>query len=247
MGRTGRITLALCALTLLGYGGDYSSFASVETPLIPVDTTSGAVALENLPAGTSGTVVRNLEGGPALIVAKAIVTKSGGGRSAIAYADYDALVQSALPVPLVAPQNGDKVVFHPSGARGMIIAPSSERYTKIESAYPEMVWVHPDQAAGYLAKSHEPLPGRDEFATVCKKYNIEFLMLALPRGEAVIDCGSMTTLAVNSRTAAEGKTDPSLPFFHRTGEIKKSVFDFFGRDNIENFDTYYAHLFGVSQ
>ncbi len=246
MGKVSQTLVAIATCATLATAGDYTSFQTSDTMLISADAKTGTASTPCI-VGDSGMVVRQLEQGPPLIIAQAIITSKAQDQATLSFQPFNALTQDALPLPLVTPQKGDHVLFHPFGKRGMVIAPTSESYQKATNAYSGFTWIHPDHLAASLTQEGNPIPRIENFQKTCDDNTLEYLIVVMPKGDQIVDCRSGKMLGFHERPDnGFDEVKAQLPFYHRVGEIKRGLFNF-GPSAISNYTQHYTQLFGAAQ
>ncbi len=205
------------------------------TKLIKVEKDRGIIEPVSLPPGTSGIVIHHYDKEHASIVARAILEKSDQIRFTI----FDALAQDALPTPKTLPQPGDEVILGYLYDRATIIAPNLTTYQQIANKLNEEL-LHPDLFATELSKAKHPAPTYADFKNFCNKYALAKIYLALKDEVAIVDCYSFKK--VGSLPLQTSDKSIKLPFYSRLDEIESSIFDFFGKKEIDNYYSYYKKL-----
>ncbi len=211
------------------------SLAMMANEIVTATKDGATIHPTSYPVGTSGIVIHHYDKEHASIVARAIVI----AKDKIRFEVFDALAQDALPRPKTLPQKGDEVILGYLYDRALIIAPNLPSYQAVASQVDDEL-LHPDLFATELSKAKHPVPSRKDFKNFCNKFALAKIYLALKDGTAVVDCYSfkkVKALPIKADTKVV-----KLPFYSRLKEIESSIFDFFGKKEIPNFNEYYKSL-----
>lgn len=203
--------------------------------IVSINQNGAKIHTTSYPIGTSGIVIHHYDKKHASIVARAIVT----GVDTIRFEVFDALAQDALPRPKTLPQKGDEVILGYLYDRALIIAPNLATYQAIANKIEEET-LHPDLFATELSKAKHPVPSREDFKNFCNKYALAKIYIAFKDGSAIVDCYSFQQ--IGSLQVGSLGENIKLPFYSRLKEIESSIFDFFGKKEIQNYDAYYKSL-----
>lgn len=191
-----------------------------ETKLVTSGKQIGVID-KKLPAGLSGEVIQ--EG---IIIAKAY---SLGGNK-VQYAPYETLRNDAFATPILYPKKEDKIVFNRYAHRGLIIAPSQEKYNEVEAKHPEVTWIHSDVFASSITRK----PSKENFQEFCNSYNIGIIYFVLDK-EYVVNCDNFTV--IKSFPNAH-PTPYTTPFYSAYTKRKVGTFDSTPADWIEYYKEY---------
>ena len=211
------------------------STALMANEIVAVNKNGATIHPTSYAIGTSGIVIHHYDKEHASIVARAIVVD----KDKIRFEVFDALAQDALPRPKTLPQKGDEVILGYLYDRATIIAPNLATYQAVASKIDEEL-LHPDLFATELSKAKHPVPSREDFKNFCNKYALAKIYIAFKDSSAIVDCYSFQQIG-SLQVKSLGK-NIKLPFYSRLKEIESSIFDFFSKKEIQNYDAYYKSL-----
>lgn len=215
-------------------------------PILELDSSAPSHAYTpamDLQVGESGEILRWLDEDRSTIIARAAVVEIKEGRAKIAFESFDALNQPSFPAPLLTPQAHDKVVFRAFYDRAFLITPNQDLHQKIQAAYPEITWQHPDLFASYLLDKGHHAPNTEDFRHICEAYNAGIVYIVnLNEGQAR-DCRTFALIRKDYITGHATPEDRMKPFFSRLGDIEPSWFSFIiGNVEVGDYYLYYDAL-----
>ncbi|MGP1449533.1 MAG: plasminogen-binding N-terminal domain-containing protein [Wolinella sp.] len=216
----------------------------IAVPILELDGNGFAyVPAFDLRVGESGEIIRWLDRDHSVIIARAAVVELNNGRAKVAFERFDTLDQRAFPDPQFTPQKNDEVIFRAFYDRAFLIAPSQELYQKVQSAYPEVSWQHPDLFASHLLDKGNHAPNIKDFRDICNAYNAGIVYIVnLNEGQAR-DCQTFGLLKHDYITGRVAVEERMKPFFSRLGNVEQSWFSFIvGGVAVDDYYRYYDAL-----
>lgn len=225
----------LCSL----FAADFGKEAAF--PLLDTDGSTATIFNNDIKAGESGIVIRWFDSQHSAIMANAVVTETEGDKVQLAFISYDALGQSAFPVPKLLPRKNDIVILRRFYDRALLIAPNQSIYQKITRSYDTISWIHPDLFASYLVNLGSAVPVKRHFQGFCRSYNIGIVYFVNgTRGQAY-DCKTFTMINEDYISGKAKPKDRIIPFYSRLGNIEKDWFEFLTTD-VGDYYFYYEQL-----
>lgn len=219
----------LCAVFVGAFANASPFGKKLIVPIVDLDKDAkhyAYVPAFDLKVGESGEIVRWFTKEHSAIVAKAAVVEIKDGRAKIAFEPFEGLEQGAFPAPILFPKKSDEVIFRAFNDRAFLVAPSQEMYEKIKTAYPEVVWLHPDLLAAYLMDVGHASPVKGDFRRVCTQYAVGIVYLVTLNGGEALDCQTFTSLKKDYITKQVPANEQMLPFFSRIGIDNQSWFSY---------------------
>ncbi|MBE3608988.1 MULTISPECIES: plasminogen-binding N-terminal domain-containing protein [Campylobacter] len=215
-------------------------FNEYKTPILSIDADDTATIVDSpeIVLGSSGVVLHKFNTQSTIIARVSVVSKSGGFAK-VRFEVFDTLEQSALPLPGVAPRVGDTVVLNYLYNRSVIVVPNKEIYDEIVSAFPNMIFIHPDLVGAYLSYEYKPNPNRDDFRKMCSQSAAGLIFVAMDGRSVFADCQSFEILKEFETGEVEYY---QLPFYTRVSGID-TVFWKLDSAHINNYDQHYDLLF----
>lgn len=221
------IMFLVCAYFSLGFSTPFGNRLAV--PIIEIDSQNPNLAYVpafDLKVGESGEIIRWFDKEHSGIVARAAVIEVKDGRAKVAFEAYQGLNQDAFPIPLLTPQKNDEVIFRTFNDRAFLIAPNQEIYDKIQSAYPEVTWLHPDLFAAYLMDIGHLAPVKGDFRNICSQYSAGVVYIVnLNEGQA-LDCQTFSLIKKDYITGRVAPKDRMRPFYSRIGNANQDWFTY---------------------
>ncbi len=202
-------------------------------PIVEMDEDSqhyAYVPAFDLKVGESGEIIRWFNKDRTGIVAKAAVIEIKDNKAKIAFESFKGFEQKAFPIPLLTPQKGDEVIFRAFNDRAFLIAPTQEIYEKINAAYPDVTWLHPDLFAAYLMDIGHTAPVKGDFRQICLQYATGVVYLVNLNEGQVLDCQTFSVLKKDYITGRAPIQERVLPFYSRIGDVNSNWFSYIIND-----------------
>ena len=230
------LILSLFLSSLLGANFELKEYRA---PIISIDADDKATIVDSpeILVGSSGVVMHKFRTDETIIARVSVISKSGGFAK-VRFEVFDTLAQPALPLPGIAPQNGDEVVLNYLYNRSVIVVPNKEIYDEVVSAFPNMIFIHPDIVGAYLSYEYKPNPNRDDFRKMCSQSAAGLIFIALDGRSVFADCQSFAILKEFKGGEVEYY---QLPFYTRVSDID-TVFWKLDGEHINNYDAHYEGL-----
>lgn len=230
------VLLILCVNFI--FGADFF-MKEVDLTLLDVKDGYGTIAdSDDFVVGSSGVVIHSFDSHNESIMARASVVEKNGQTAKIRLELFSMLEQSALPLPGVLPEAGDRVKLNFLYSRSLIVAPNKEIYDEVTNSFTRLTFIHPDIVASYLNYEFKPNPSRDDFRKMCNKNLAGLIFFALENESVFVDCGSFNVI---KRFNSGHIGYYNLPFYSRVGKIDTVFWDF-SSGQINNYDAYYRSL-----
>ncbi|MCI5969373.1 plasminogen-binding N-terminal domain-containing protein [Helicobacter sp.] len=222
-----KYSLLIALFSILSYASPFGNKLIV--PIVELDKDPkhyAYVPAFDLKVGESGEIVRWFTKEHSTIVARAAVVEIKDARAKIAFEPFEGLEQGAFPAPILFPKKGDEVIFRSFNDRAFLVAPSQEIYEKIQAAYPDVTWLHPDLLAAYLMDVGHTSPVKGDFRKVCTQYAAGIVYLVnLNEGQA-LDCQTFIAIKKDYITGRAPVDERMLPFFSRIGIDNQNWFTY---------------------
>lgn len=214
-------------------------FEQYETNILSIEGRIGKIYdNENIVLGSSGIVMHRFDNQTNTIIARGVVVEKDGIHATIRFKVFDALEQSAFPLPGILPQKGDKIILNYLYNRSLIVAPNEIIFQEVTSHFKDIEWIHPDIMAGYLASQNRPNPTQKHFKKMCHQNSAGLIFIALDGEGYFADCESFKIL----KTLKSGNiASYQVPFFNRVGKIDTYIFDIKNAP-IQNYNYHYSKL-----
>ena len=114
--------------------------------------------------------------------------------------------------------------------RAFLIAPTQEIYEKINAAYPDVTWLHPDLFAAYLMDIGHTAPVKGDFRQICLQYATGVVYLVNLNEGQVLDCQTFSVLKKDYITGRAPIQERVLPFYSRIGDVNSNWFSYIIND-----------------
>ncbi|KAA6226672.1 plasminogen-binding N-terminal domain-containing protein [Campylobacter sp. LR286c] len=206
--------------------------------LLKVDDIYGYIKDDsNFIIGSSGVIIHSF-GDSKSIVARARVIQKINGVAKLEFSVFDALEQSALPLPNILPEEGDEVILNFLYDRAVIIAPDEEIYNYIHLNNQELYFTHIDILGAQLIRTSVLSPKRSDFRKFCANNTTGIVIFALQEKAKYVDCQDFVVLY---ESQIPKTSSIQVPFYSRIGGYKSGILDFTS-EQISNFFNYYETL-----
>ena len=202
------------------------------------------IEIGNLTVGQSGIIVNNGSEGKSVIVCYGIISASDENRSIITFKFKDVLLQNAIPKTNLKPKDGDIFVINHLYKNSMILAPNFEAFSNAKKLYPNLNFLDSDFFAAYLKINNNPTPKKEDIIEFAHQNDLGRVFIIADQNLHTVDTLSFTI--VDSQPLSFESNESSTPFYANIDEIKTSTFDFFGEENIGDYNKYYKKLLGIA-
>ena len=225
----------IASLTLLN-----AKFLEYRAKILSIDGNIATIKNSpNVSIGSSGVVVHQYSKNHSTIVAKAIVIDKNSDYIKIRFKKFDDLKQDVLPVPMILPAAGDRVILNYLYNHALAITPNYKTYKEVITKHKDINWLHPDLFAAKLFADNNPSPSKEDFQNMCKDYSFSLLYFAINSKGYFVDCNSFKAIKQETLHTNESKT--IVPFYSRIKDIEASWLSF-GKTKITNYTNYYEML-----
>ncbi len=223
----------VCVLNANGLFNEY------KTDIISINGDKAVVKdSKDIVLGSSGIVVHKFDNSTKSIIAAVDVIQKSGGKAILRFRTYKMLKQTALPLPGITPQKGDRVILNYLYSRALIVAPNYKIYKEVTKHFKNITWVHPDVMGAYLAAHYRPNPDKKVFQDMCKENVTSLIFFALNNEAAFVDCNNFKII----KKVKGGRVRVAqLPFYTRIRGIDTSWFNF-SSSKMDSYSNYYKRL-----
>ena len=228
-------SLFLVSLTLLN-----AKFLEYKAKILSID--GNIATLKNSPKvkiGSSGVVVHSYSKQHSTIVAKVIVVDKNSDYIKVRFRKFGDLKQDVLPVPMILPSIGDRVILNYLYNHALAITPNYKTYKEVTTKHNDINWLHPDLFAAKLFADSNPSPNREDFQNMCKDYSFSLLYFAINQEGYFVDCNSFKVIKQERLNTKENKI--IVPFYSRIKDIDASWLSF-GKSKITDYNNHYKML-----
>lgn len=214
--------------------------------IIPISNTTqkgATINVGNLKVGQSGIIINNQSKDNAVILSYATVISTDSNSSIIEFQFKDILTQDALPKTNLKPKERDKFILNHLYKNTMVIAPNFEAFSNAKKLYPNLNFLDSDFFAAYLKINNNPTPKKEDIITFAHQNDLGRVFIITDKNLHTIDALSFTI--IDSKPLSFDSNETNSPFYANIDEIKTSTFDFFGEENIGDYNKYYKKLLGI--
>ena len=201
------------------------------------------IQIGNLHIGQSGIVVNNQNKDNAVIISYATVIDSDLNSSTIEFKFKDILEQDALPKTNLLPKDGDSFILNHLYKNSMIIAPNFEAFDNLKKVYKNVNFLSSDFFAAYLKINNNPTPKKEDILEFAHKNDLGRIFIITDKDINTVDAVSFKVVDTIPLNFDDNTT--AMPFYANIDEIQTSTFDFFGAENIGDYNKYYKKLLGI--
>lgn len=108
---------------------------------------------------------------------------------------FSDLKQTALPLPVLAPQIGDKVILNNYIKYTMLIAPSKQDYEMVQNNFKDFIYFDTNVFAANLYSSSLIIPSRNDLRDFCKTWVVGSIMYVAEDSINLYECSSLKKIA----------------------------------------------------
>jgi len=235
-----KIIQILLLFVISAYAG---TFDEQITKLTNTNTKQATIGIGNLQIGQSGIIINNDVKEKTVIICYGIVTSTDENSSNITFTFQDILVQDAIPKTNLLPKNGDNFVLNHLYKNSMIIAPNFQAFNSVKKLYSNVNFLDSDFFAAYLKMNNNPTPTKEDITKFAHQNDFGRIFIITGNVINTVDALSFKILETTPFTLDDNTTNS--PFYANIDGIKTSTFDFFGADNIGDYNQYYKKLLGI--
>ncbi len=234
--------LCLCFFAFLALAQAEQNFSEYNTRILEINDNEAKIAnSELIYVGSSGIIEHSFDGEKKSILASVEVVKKDDVYAYLKVKKFDLFAQEAFPVPGIKPAVGDQVRLNYLYSRSLIVTPSEKIFSKIQSRFSSIEWVHPDILIAHLKWEYKPNPDKQDFQTMCKKNTASLIFFAIDEKGYFVDCQSFRIIKTYS---IEKPKSYQVPFYNRVGKVE-SIFWKLSGHQIEDYTSYYKDLLGI--
>ncbi len=213
------------------------------TKIFDTDKLHTYIGTSAIPKGTSGIIVHSYPNGDKVIVANASVVSVADGKSKLQLQKFEILKNNSVATTRQLPSDGDIFVPRHLYNNAIIIAPNMQTHKLIKESFFGVHFLTSDLFASMLKIDDNPTPTKEDIKLFCKDNLISTIYINIKNSLYIVDANSFKIVAKHNIKKQSG--DVVLPFYSLVENITKGVFDWFGEDDIGDYDSYYARVLGV--
>lgn len=173
-------------------------------------------------------VIKNING-QEIIIARAKFKNINNEIAKFELYVFSDLKQSALPIPRLIPEKGDKLILNSFINHAFLIAPSKKDYIEITSKHNNFNFFSTDVLAAKLYEDSKLMPTRNDIRNYCKEWAIGSVMAALNDGLYLFECSSLDNIAKLDNK--NYKNEENINFYSNISKTLSNKTDYFSYYN----------------
>ncbi len=213
------------------------------TKIFDTDKLHTYIGTSAIPKGTSGVIIHSYANGDKVIVANASVVSATDGKSKLQLQKFEILKNNSVATTKKVAADGDIFVPRHLYNNAIIIAPNMQTHKLIKESFFGVHFLTSDLFASILKIDDNPTPTKEDMKQFCKDNLISTIYVNIKNSLYIVDTNSFIVVAKHNIKKQSG--DVIVPFYSLVEDINKGMFDWFSEDDIGDYDSYYARLFGV--
>ncbi len=197
----------------------------------------------NLQIGQSGIIINTENKNNSVILCYATVVSSDLNSSKIEFQYKNILMQDALPKTNLKPKDGDQFIINHLYKNALLIAPNFEASSNVKKLNANIHFLESDFFAAYLKINENPTPKKEDLLDFAHQNDLGRIFIITDKTLNMIDAISFKIVDQQTITFEDNTT--TSPFYANIEEIKTGTFNFFGEENIGDYNKYYKKLLGI--
>ncbi|MBZ7977551.1 plasminogen-binding N-terminal domain-containing protein [Campylobacter sp. RM12654] len=178
----------------------------------------------------NGAIVIKDIGEYSIIVARASFVNNENNNIKLELYTFSDLKQDALPLPILTPQIGDRVIFNNYIEHTLLIAPSQKIYDSIKNKYNNFIYFDTNVLAANLYAKKQLTPNRNDLREFCRTWAIGSVMVVLKNNLYLYECSSLKKIAELDNNLEYNQID-EINFYSNISKQLSKTTDYFSYYN----------------